>query len=133
MGTMIRSSRRHVWWLLALTLALHSSSSKFFALAAETNDQEVEDEEGEQRTGTIIGIDLGTTHSLVAVVMGDKPRVLLDDDGRALTPSAVRYTPESQKPGTQVPPTIGWDALIDASDHAEGSGGQERRREDGLE
>ena len=66
-----------------------------------------------------IGIDLGTTHSLVAVVMGDKPRVLLDDDGRALTPSAVRFTPESQKPGTQVPPTIGWDALVDAADHAD--------------
>src|SRR4051812_28259605 len=38
-----------------------------------------------------IGIDLGTTNSLVAVVMGGKARCLLDDDGSAMLPSAVRY------------------------------------------
>jgi molecular chaperone HscA len=37
-----------------------------------------------------IGIDLGTTNSLVAVVMDKIPRCLLDDDGSALLPSAVR-------------------------------------------
>jgi molecular chaperone HscA len=37
-----------------------------------------------------IGIDLGTTNSLVAVVMDKSPRCLLDDDGEALLPSAVR-------------------------------------------
>jgi molecular chaperone HscA len=37
-----------------------------------------------------IGIDLGTTNSLVAVVMDGSPRCLLDDDGEALLPSAVR-------------------------------------------
>ena len=38
-----------------------------------------------------IGIDLGTTNSLVAVVMSGKARCLLDEQGRALLPSAVRY------------------------------------------
>jgi molecular chaperone HscA len=38
-----------------------------------------------------IGIDLGTTHSLVAVVLGGKARCLLDEQGSALLPSAVRY------------------------------------------
>ena len=38
-----------------------------------------------------IGIDLGTTHSLVAAVLGGKARVFLDDDERALLPSAVHY------------------------------------------
>jgi molecular chaperone HscA len=38
-----------------------------------------------------IGIDLGTTNSLVAVVMGGKARCLLDEEGSALLPSAVRY------------------------------------------
>ncbi|MFZ5477920.1 MAG: Fe-S protein assembly chaperone HscA [Myxococcota bacterium] len=38
-----------------------------------------------------IGIDLGTTNSLVAVVMGGKARCLLDEEGGALLPSAVRY------------------------------------------
>ncbi|MFN7144111.1 MAG: Hsp70 family protein, partial [Myxococcota bacterium] len=37
-----------------------------------------------------IGIDLGTTNSLVAVVMSGKARCLLDDDGSAMLPSAVR-------------------------------------------
>ncbi len=38
-----------------------------------------------------IGIDLGTTHSLVAVVLNGEARCLLDDEERALLPSAVRY------------------------------------------
>ncbi len=38
-----------------------------------------------------IGIDLGTTHSLVAAVIDGKARCLLDEDGQALVPSAVRF------------------------------------------
>ncbi len=41
-----------------------------------------------------IGIDLGTTNSLVAVVMDGTPRCLLDDEGEALLPSAVRLDGE---------------------------------------
>ena len=37
----------------------------------------------------IVGIDLGTTHSLVAVLEEDGPRVLTDSAGRVLLPSAV--------------------------------------------
>jgi molecular chaperone HscA len=57
-----------------------------------------------------IGIDLGTTNSLVAVVMGGRARCLLDDDGRAILPSAVRYTAEG--------PVVGYAALDDAAGHA---------------
>lgn len=39
----------------------------------------------------VIGIDLGTTHSLVAVVRNNVPEVLCDHHGRALLPSVVRY------------------------------------------
>ena len=56
-----------------------------------------------------VGIDLGTTNSLVAVVMGNKPRVLLDDEGRAICPSAVRYVEGAPHP------VIGWDALEGAA------------------
>ncbi len=42
-----------------------------------------------RRTG--LGIDLGTTHSLVAVVVDGAPRTLADESGDALLPSAVRY------------------------------------------
>jgi molecular chaperone DnaK (HSP70) len=40
---------------------------------------------------TIVGIDLGTTHSLVAVCDASGPRVLADAQGRALLPSVVRF------------------------------------------
>ncbi|RME27326.1 MAG: Fe-S protein assembly chaperone HscA, partial [Deltaproteobacteria bacterium] len=43
-----------------------------------------------------IGIDLGTTHSLVAAVIDGKARVLLDEHGEALMPSAVRIEGETQ-------------------------------------
>jgi len=39
-----------------------------------------------------VGIDLGTTNSLVATVASGLTRVLPDDDGRMLLPSVVRYT-----------------------------------------
>jgi molecular chaperone HscA len=38
-----------------------------------------------------VGIDLGTTNSLVATVRSSIPEVLSDEDGRALLPSIVRY------------------------------------------
>ncbi|MGH6611996.1 MAG: Fe-S protein assembly chaperone HscA, partial [Burkholderiaceae bacterium] len=38
-----------------------------------------------------VGIDLGTTNSLVATVRHGIPAVLTDDDGRSLLPSIVRY------------------------------------------
>ena len=38
-----------------------------------------------------VGIDLGTTNSLVATVRSSVPEVLTDEDGRALLPSIVRY------------------------------------------
>ena len=38
-----------------------------------------------------VGIDLGTTNSLVATVRNSIPEILSDDEGRALLPSIVRY------------------------------------------
>lgn len=40
-----------------------------------------------------VGIDLGTTNSLVATVRNSIPEVLDDDEGRPLLPSIVRYLP----------------------------------------
>ena len=40
-----------------------------------------------------VGIDLGTTNSLVAAVRNSIPEVLPDEHGRALLPSVVRYLP----------------------------------------
>ncbi len=41
-----------------------------------------------------VGIDLGTTNSLVATVRSGMTSVLVDDDGHALLPSVVRYMPD---------------------------------------
>jgi len=41
-----------------------------------------------------VGIDLGTTHSLVATVRSGSAEVIADEEGRALLPSIVRYAPD---------------------------------------
>jgi molecular chaperone HscA len=46
-----------------------------------------------------IGIDLGTTNSLVATVRNGIPVVLPDAEGRPLVPSIVRYAPEGVEVG----------------------------------
>ncbi len=53
--------------------------------------------------GRAIGIDLGTTKSLVAYVDGNSPRVILDERDRALLPSVVHYP----KDGAAI---VGWEA-----------------------
>ena len=42
-----------------------------------------------------VGIDLGTTNSLVATVRSSQATVLVDEDGHALLPSVVRYMPDA--------------------------------------
>ena len=44
-----------------------------------------------------VGIDLGTTHSLVAAVRNGVPECLPDGQGRVLLPSVVRYLPEGRR------------------------------------
>src|SRR5258708_22873937 len=41
--------------------------------------------------GKIIGIDLGTTNSVVAVMEGKEPKVIVNEEGSRLTPSVVAF------------------------------------------
>ena len=51
-------------------------------------------------SGPVIGIDLGTTNSVVAVVMDGVPTPLLSAEGAPTTPSVVHYPAEG-------PPIVG--------------------------
>ncbi len=55
-----------------------------------------------------VGIDLGTTHSLVAAVRSGAAECLPDDQGRVILPSVVRYLPENKR-------QIGFEALANVA------------------
>ncbi len=50
----------------------------------------------------IIGIDLGTTNSVVAVMEGSSPKVLINSSGSRLTPSVVGFTDKGERPVGQI-------------------------------
>jgi len=47
--------------------------------------------------GKIIGIDLGTTNSVVAVMEGDSPTVIINEEGARTTPSVVSFTKDGER------------------------------------
>jgi len=46
--------------------------------------------------GKIIGIDLGTTNSCIAIIEGSKPKVLENSEGDRTTPSIIAYTQDGE-------------------------------------
>jgi molecular chaperone DnaK len=47
--------------------------------------------------GKIIGIDLGTTNSVVAVMEGDSPTVIINEEGARTTPSVVGFAKDGER------------------------------------
>ena len=45
----------------------------------------------------IIGIDLGTTNSVVAIMEGKEPKVIVNEEGDRLTPSVVAFSPRNER------------------------------------
>ena len=45
--------------------------------------------------GTILGVDFGTTNSVMAIPVGSEPRVILNREGERSTPSVVAWTPDN--------------------------------------
>lgn len=64
-----------------------------------------------------VGIDLGTTNSVVAISTGTKPEVLRDEDGSALVPSVVAYAPD----GSAIVGGLARNLLLDRPDSVVGS------------
>ncbi len=46
--------------------------------------------------GKIVGIDLGTTNSVVAVMEGNEPKVIVNEEGNQTTPSVVAFTKDGE-------------------------------------
>ncbi len=50
----------------------------------------------------IIGVDLGTTNSVVAIMEGGEPKVIPNEEGGRTTPSVVAFTKTGERPAGQV-------------------------------
>jgi len=53
-------------------------------------------EEKKSTSKKIVGIDLGTTNSVVSVLEGANPNVIPNSEGGRTTPSVVAYTPNGE-------------------------------------
>lgn len=60
-------------------------------------DQESAEKSKENKMGKIIGIDLGTTNSCVAIMEGGEPKVIANVEGNRTTPSVVAFTDSDER------------------------------------